>query len=225
MEASPSLYTVILVAAVAFAFIAVRASRRSNGGKGWLGPMHAVLTALLVSDVVAILQVVFGQGQFPLGAIDAGELFPGELLQRREYHDLSPGMVTVTSGDPSVLWHALYATGHGLATGLAVIPMLLLARRLVRQAHEADPFTPDMVRRLRILGFMVLGGGALSHAVSYAASVALMRVALPAGLDRFEVRPDVGATAWWVLPGLLVLAFSEIVRRGCALRAELDEVI
>ena len=30
---------------------------------------------------------------------------------------------------------------------------------------------------------------------------------------------------WWLLPGLVLLAFAEIVRRGCDLRVELDEVI
>jgi hypothetical protein len=30
---------------------------------------------------------------------------------------------------------------------------------------------------------------------------------------------------WWLLLGLVILAFAQVVEHGCALRAELDDVI
>jgi hypothetical protein len=30
---------------------------------------------------------------------------------------------------------------------------------------------------------------------------------------------------WWLLLGLVILAFAQFIEHGCALRAELDEVI
>jgi hypothetical protein len=45
------------------------------------------------------------------------------------------------------------------------------------------------------------------------------------GLLRFGATVDHYPTLWWLLPGLILLAVSEMVRRGVDLRAELDTVI
>ena len=104
--------------------------------------------------------------------------------------------------------------------------MLWYAIRTVDLALVGDPFTPAMVRRLRTLGLLVLAGGALSEAVAYAAGVLLIHVSLPDDrLLRFTAEPLYGPDLWWVLPGLILLAFSVIVRRGVDLRTELDGVI
>ena len=48
----------------------------------------------------------------------------------------------------------------------------------------------------------------------------------PALLREGVFGPDSGyPSLWWLAPGLLVLAFAELVRRGCYLQAELDQVI
>ncbi|WP_412543878.1 DUF2975 domain-containing protein [Longispora sp. K20-0274] len=209
-----------LLIALFLGYVAVRAARNTNDGRGWLGPTHGSLSFLLAVDIVGLVLLPLTQGTFPIGSVD-GTAFAGG-----PHPELFPEKVLVSlAGRPSVLQEALYLAGHGMLAGLVAIPILVLARRLIRRAIDADPFTPDMVRGLRRLGLLVLGGGGLAHLLSYVASVWLLDISLPATASQSWSEPDVGATAWWVLPGLLILAFAEIVHRGCALRAELDEVI
>jgi hypothetical protein len=77
---------------------------------------------------------------------------------------------------------------------------------------------------LRVLGFVVLGAGALSEVLEYVADLVLVRTALPKDLAWFAA-PVFAPTFWWALPAFTLLAIGQVVRRGCLLRAELDTVI
>jgi len=123
----------------------------------------------------------------------------------------------------------LYKLGHGFVYLAVTVPILIYARRIAEAARLADPFTREMVRRLRRLGVLILAGGALAELTSYLTS----RAVLDIYLDRYHAEPSMRLTAlpdyqlslWWVLPGLILLGVSEIVRRGVDLRDELNTVI
>ncbi|GIG61704.1 hypothetical protein Lfu02_60760 [Longispora fulva] len=205
---------------------------------GWLARTHKLLTAILVFDVIAAL----------LGLTDLfhsdwvrdvsirvylSDIYPdlGDAYDRTA-QDLphSPAvnvpdtfsLVTVRVTHPSAFQAVLYDLGLGWLTVLALIPILLFARRLVREAYHHDPFTPEMIRRVRKLGLLVLGCGGGAELVALAARVALQKSVLR---DSGTIMADSPSVPWWLLTGLLVLAFGEILRRGGQLRAELDGVI
>jgi hypothetical protein len=101
--------------------------------------------------------------------------------------------------------------------------MIILARRLVDNAIATDPFTVAMARGMRRLGPVVLIGGALAELTRSAATIALYRGAVSGGHPFTDTNWMIDF--WWLLLGLTVLAFAQVVEHGCALRAELDEVI
>ena len=200
-----------------------------NGRRGtWLNVIEWVLTGGLVLNVVTIPLVVFGHGAPSVGTIEAAAVFSGEpyVEAHRRLPNLFLGQMTVHADHPSAAQDLLYSLGNGLAVMLVLIPLLTSAIRLIGHARRADPFTPHMVRRLRRLGVSVLALGLLSGIVEYAAQRILLTISLPHDPTlRFGATIGHYPTPWWLLPGLMLLAFAEIVRHGCDLRAELDEVI
>jgi hypothetical protein len=52
---------------------------------------------------------------------------------------------------------------HGVSFCVAMLPMLIMARRLIAGVLAEDPFSLRTVRRLRVLGAVVLAGGAASE--------------------------------------------------------------
>jgi hypothetical protein len=186
-----------------------------------------VLAGILVFDVLTIPLLVFGHGAPMVGTVRVANLFGGQSA-----HGLLPtlslGDVSVYASEPSRAQDLLYSLGNGLPVMLVLIPLLISAIRLTENARHNDPFTPQMVRRLRRLGRWVLALGLLSSVVEYVAQTVLLDISLPHD-DTLRFGTMIShyptLTPWWLVPGLVLLAVSEIVRRGCDLRAELDEVI
>jgi hypothetical protein len=199
---------------------------RSRGG--WLGVIRAVLLLMLIGDILAVPALLLSHGLVRIGHADVGFFFTTEAFtHQRRHSELDLDQITLALREPTRLQELLYVLGHGLAATVAAIPMIIYARRVAVEAATGDPFTPGMVRRLRTLGAMVLVGGLLAEAVAYLSNLVLLRGALPD--DDPDLRalasPDDYTTLWWLLPGLILLAVSQIVKRGCDLRAELDGVI
>jgi hypothetical protein len=113
------------------------------------------------------------------------------------------------------LGQRLLWTATSLPTVLVIAAILVLLLRIVREARRTDPFTPVTVRRLRTLALVAIVGG-------YAASFGQI---LATWLLTDGARATGSLPASWVLVGFGVLAVSEVVGRGCALRAELETVI
>ena len=134
---------------------------------------------------------------------------------------LWPLSVEVYVDHPTLTQTILGLFAHQLTIALATIPMLVYARRLVDRAIRNHPFTPEMARGLRRLGLLVLAGGLAAEFVRGAAMFALTHSATSGTYIRSEWTIDF----WWLLLGLVILAFAQVVEHGCALRAELDEVI
>jgi Protein of unknown function (DUF2975) len=200
----------------------------TRSGKTWLKVVSWVLNGILVLNVVLIPLLVFAHGSPRVATVDVGALFSGDPYVKARQHlpGLNLSQMSVYADRPTVAQDLLYSLGNGLAVMLVLIPLLVSAIRLVEHASRYDPFTPQMVRRLRRLGVLVLVLGLLSSVAEYAAQKALLRISLPHD-DTLHLNATIGhyPTLWWLIPGLMLLAFSEIVRHGCDLRAELDEVI
>jgi hypothetical protein len=194
---------------------------------GRLRAIRTLLTLMLVSNVLFLVNAALVRvtGQiFTHLQVEVGLVYgPQPYLLRQANLDLLPTTVDVYIDRPSVLQTVLGLLAHGLANGLATLPMIVFARRLVDRAAATDPFTMSMARGLRRLGLVVLVGGALAELVRSAAAVALYNSAVRDGHAFFDV--DWMIDFWWLLLGLAILAFAQVVEHGCALRAELDEVI
>jgi hypothetical protein len=193
----------------------------------WLETIRAVLIILIILDLlslpISVLQLF--NGAYPIGTVFLEDVFPQGFGKP----------VPVSLGRVELMWHptgAFQILMFGLSMGLgfivATLPMLGYAYRVTGHALHGDPFTMEMVGKLRKLGLLIIVGGLVSQAAAFVAGEALLRVALadePGLRAGAYLEPARYLSFWWLLPGLLVLAFAEIVRRGCQLRAELDGVI
>ncbi len=202
--------------------------RQSQRQRTWLRPIRVFLGFLIAVDLVGLLVAVLQlfDGAYVIGAV--------------QVHDLLPGATPIADpdlgiGSVQVLWHPvgafqilMFALGHGLGYLVASLPMLLYAYHVTDEALRGDPFTLTMVGKLRNLGLLILVGGLICEAAAFGARWALLNDVL-AGHPALREGASVGAggypSLWWLAPGLLVLAFAELVRRGCYLRSELDHVI
>lgn len=190
----------------------------------WLRFIRVVLGVMLVLDVVALLVAVANPVQ-TFGTVQSGDIFAGDPYLHRMHQELGVSdvsVVPVTSA--TTAQRLLFAVSHGVAFCLAVIPMLVMARRLIAGVLADDPFTLRVVRRLRVLGAVVLAAGAVSELTEYVTARLLLDSAVTADL-RTWAHPAFHLSLWWLMPGLILLAFAEVVRRGQMLRDELDTVI
>ena len=98
--------------------------------------------------------------------------------------------------------------------------MLALLAGLVRKAKRDDPFTEFTVRRLRATAAVAVGGGYLGFLVELLAAMHLSSTMLIDTVAGVAFLP-----AHWLLIGFGCFAIAEVVRRGRAMRDELDAVV
>lgn len=190
----------------------------------WLRFIRVVLGVMLYLDVAALVITLLNPVQ-TFGTVQSSEIFAGDPYVHRMHQELSTRDVFVfpVGGTTQAQW-VLFVVSHGVAFCLAVIPMLILARRLIAGVLAEEPFTLRTVRRLRVLGAVVLAGGAVSELTEYVTARVLLDSVVSAEM-RIWSRADFHLTLWWLIPGLILLAFAEVVRRGRTLRDELDTII
>jgi len=200
--------------------------------RSWLGAIRVVLLVVLVLDFISLPLILLPiQGEIRLGTVSLIDLWSNKpVLPPSTHPELSAQDVTILLGvRPGLLQYILYKVGHGFVDLAVTIPILIYARRIANTARLEDPFTLVLVKRLRRLGFLILGGGAFAELTNYVTSKLVLDIYLneyhAEPLMRFDALPDYTPSLWWVLPGLILLGVSEIVRRGVDLRAELDTVI
>jgi hypothetical protein len=179
-----------------------------------LRAIRTLLTLMLAANVLALAEAALVR---VLRQNVTGLDLPG--------HPVVPAGLRATSvhaylTEPSVLQTIAGLGAHGLGYYLATLPMIVFARRLVDHATDHSPFTPVMAAGLRRLGVVVLAGGAAAEIVRVLSAVALQHLA---GVD--GTLPLSGFGLWWLPMGLVVLAFAQVIDHGCALRAELDQVV
>jgi hypothetical protein len=195
----------------------------------WLGPIRALLLILVILDLLSlpILLLQLFNGAYPIGMVQFGDLFPqgmsGFVYWRQDF------------GSVEFMWHptgafqmVTFGLSHGLGAVVVTLPMLGYAYHVAGEALRSDPFTLTMVRMLRTLGTLILVGGLALEVLAYVAARALLDDVLstaPGLRAGAGLHPSQYPSLSWLVPGLLVLAFAEVVRHGCHLRAEMDGVI
>ena len=195
----------------------------------WLGPIRVILSIAIVIDFLSIIvgTLQLFNGGYPIGTVVFHDLFP-QGIPNFNYRPLSFGSVEVMWHPTGAFQIAMFGLSH-LGKIVATVPMLIYGYHVTDQALHNDPFSLTMVRKLRTLGAVILVCGLVSEMVAFAAARALLDDVLanqPAFLRQgSRVDLNLYPTLWWLVPGLMVLAFAAVVRHGCALRAELDEVI
>ncbi|GAB1645571.1 hypothetical protein [Krasilnikovia sp. MM14-A1259] len=189
--------------------------------------IRVLLTLMITGNVLVLINALLAVwdrqffGHFPVPVEDVYGPQP-YVLQQANLH-LHPWSVQVSVSDPTLLQAVLAPLANGLPVAVAALGMAIFARRLVDRAAGLHPFTVEMAHGLRRLGAVILVGGVLAEVVRAAAALALYRTALPHGHPFTGV--DWLVHLWWLLPGLMVLGFAQVIAYGCTLRAELDEVI
>ncbi|HLZ82107.1 MAG TPA: DUF2975 domain-containing protein [Caulobacteraceae bacterium] len=110
----------------------------------------------------------------------------------------------------------LLATDLYMAGALVIVGRL---RRIFQTLIAGDPFHPDNVRRLRVIGaalaFLELG----RFAFAAVARVVLHEV----GIARPRVSAHVNLTAWFAV--LVIVVLAEVFREGARLRGEAELTI
>jgi hypothetical protein len=195
---------------------------------GWLRIIRVVLVIALAGDLVSLPLLLLQHGLVIVAQTNIGGVIDPNAppLHLRVPHLFLDDTTISLDSRPSYGLYLLYRLENGLAYTVVTLPIILYAMRTVDDALRGDPFTVRMVRRLRNLGLMVLLGGIVAETTATLAGWALLDAALPNdGLLRDLAQPYHQTTVWWLLPGLLLLAFAAFVKRGVDLRAELDGVI
>jgi len=123
----------------------------------------------------------------------------------------STAVTELTKNGPSVT-SSLFAAGLYLAGVLVIVGSL---RRIFTTLTAGDPFHPDNVARLRLIGLM-LAGLELGRYAFWMVSVYL----LP-GINKVE--PNLSLTAWFSV--LVVFVLAEVFREGARLRREAELTI
>ncbi|MET7397269.1 DUF2975 domain-containing protein [Dactylosporangium sp. NPDC005572] len=191
----------------------------------WLRELHVLL--LLAVGLSVAVGLASGIATLTGQPFDVG-VASGDVLRADALTGARPGVAV--DPDASVYLRVEHPTvaQSALAT-MATLPgyaltttMLVLLWRLVARARHDDPFTAGTVRRLRVLGWLLVVGGPVSAMVELAGRFALAGTVKTGGPD---ASLDLGSTAVWFLAGFGMLAIAEVVRRGQALRAELDGVV
>ena len=188
----------------------------------WLGELQAVL----------ILGLVLIGGFGVLGLADTlrgGSLtvdVPASQVTGALEHDLREGATVAADQDLAVviadpdLPQRLTAALTSVPSVLTVVAMLALLLRLVRHARRTDPFSHATVRQLLVLAVVAIGGGYLAFLVEALAALHLSGLVVADGVFAWVEIP-----LHWFLIGFGLFAFAEVVRRGCAMRDELETVI
>ncbi|GAA4976466.1 DUF2975 domain-containing protein [Actinoplanes utahensis] len=150
----------------------------------------------------------------------------GEAVRPETLTGVPPGVRLGSSLDmvveePSVTQRALELAATLPRIALITVVLALLWRA-VRQASHDDPFRSALAMRLRTLGILLITGG---PAVWVAESVARYALSSTVGFGGTYAVVDFLVPLAWLFFGIAVLAVGEIVRRGQAMRADLDGVV
>jgi len=178
--------------------------------------MRALGPGSVSSFLTVILNVVYvalwiGAGLSLLGAITA-PLLPTDLKAWTYFHfSLDPASGAVPLTPPLA---AAIIAGFGLYAGVLLVIVGRL-RSIFRALTAGDPFHPDNVRRLQIIGFSL---AALE--VGRYLSDRLMHMMVGSGDAQWL---NLNLTAWFSV--LVVFVLAEVFREGARLRREAELTI
>lgn len=187
----------------------------SVGGRGGAGIMMRALGPGSVSSFLkVILDVVYAALMIGVAAV-------GLMVISALVFSFNPGLlqgVTLPAAGASLASRWPTVTGGLLAAGLYIAGVLVIVGRLRRifvTLTAGDPFHPDNVSRLRLIGAM-LAALELGRYVVWAAGAWLAP-------ELAKQRPGLSLTAWFSV--LVVFVLAEVFREGARLRREAELTI
>lgn len=196
------------------------------GKPDWLGEMQTVAAVGVVGTVVVtgmtVVQALVSEQGVTVAvpadwlgeSVGQGAKLPAEVSVAAD----AAVEVAVTGPRPYQLIAYLLT---GLPTMLVVLGLLAMLWYILRGARRGDPFTARTVRQLRILAGATIVGGTVAGLVETFAGLALVQSITHTG----EFYAAWKVPVPWLLAGFGLLAVAELVKRGTAMRAELETVI
>ena len=192
----------------------------------WLGELQtALVAALALLGVLAVLNAAAIIGgwsvsvRVPSGAADGvggatSGLTAGAVVDPN-------GTVDVLVDHPSarqVAAAALVST----PTFLVILALFAMLLGVVHRARKGGPFDEHVVRRLRLIAVVAFVAGVVARLVEFFAQLDLASTVT----DRStSATVPLESLFGGVLVGIALFAIAEVVKRGLAMRAELDTVI
>ncbi len=176
--------------------------------------MRALGPGSVSSFLKVILDVVFAGLWIAVGAV--GLMMLAGLLLSFNPELINQISITVAGTDVLAKWPVM--AGSFLATAAYLAGLLVIVERLRKifaTLTAGDPFHPDNVTRLRVIG-LALAALELGRYVVWIASAWL----LP---GKTRVEPDLSLTSWFSV--LVVFVLAEVFREGARLRREAELTI
>ncbi|MDO9430429.1 MAG: DUF2975 domain-containing protein [Pseudomonadota bacterium] len=176
--------------------------------------MRALGPGSVSSFLKIILDVVFVALWIGLGAVAL-------MMLAALLFSFNPDLIdnfSIRAGDAEIVSRGPVLLGGLAAAGLYLAGVLVIVERLRKifaTLTAGDPFHPENVRRLRVIG-LVLAGLEIGRYVIYG----LGMWALP---DADIQRPEFSPTAWFSV--LVVFVLAEVFREGARLRREAELTI
>ena len=168
----------------------------------------AVATAAGVWELIAAAPIhttVFFYASYPAG-LPAG-------IKADEVSEID-----VEISSPTGRQRLLYGLTQAPTTFLLLVVLAMLAT-LLQRARRTDPFTPQTVRSLRLIG-VALAAGVVAVVVEGAARLLLSETVRTNSFAAVMEVPFV-----WLLGGFVCFAVAEVINRGRVMRDELATVI
>ncbi|HYN95330.1 MAG TPA: DUF2975 domain-containing protein [Pilimelia sp.] len=192
-------------------------------GIGWLRRLRWLLAAAALAGLVALVAVAilalagdWTRLDVPVdrvGGVRAGDPLPAGVQVAGD------GTVQLQVPDPG--WgQRLLSLAMSVPEIFVQVAVLWLAARLVGDAAGGAAFADHTAGAVRRLAAWCAVGGSVAVVIQEVATSALSATVLPSGW-----LPPVPLPVAWLVAGLVLAALSQVIARGSALRAELDEVV
>jgi hypothetical protein len=110
----------------------------------------------------------------------------------------------------------LYAIGRDIVPGLLVIAVLWLLRRILVSVRQGDPFTAANVRRLRIVGLLLLIGTPIA-----ALTASAFEQALASSVSAPGSGIAIGVPGGGLIAGLGVFVLAQVFEHGVRMREDI----
>jgi hypothetical protein len=131
------------------------------------------------------------------------------------------GTIDVLVDDPSV-WQVFAAALVFLPTFLVILALFAMLLGVMRRARKGGPFDERVVWRLRLIAVVATVAGVVAHLVELFVQLALTSTVTDRSVS---ATVPMQSLFGWLLVGIALFAIAEVVKRGLALRTELDTVI
>jgi hypothetical protein len=179
----------------------------------WLAFSPMSMSTDSESTADAAVSVAIGSGTLrPVAHLEVARDRPGSVYRASLVKGRGELRFQTTS------WALQFATNLTMLIGLGFILYIIhLLRNILRTVLEGDPFAVANIRRLRIIGLILLFGGfAVALAEYLMARIVLARIPL----EGVELSPPLDVNETAVLTGLLLLVLATVWQHGADLERD-----